>query len=218
MFCSISSDAKETLNVTTKSIVKEKREQAWRPRVRFLETREVETLTPRLSLSKEEHQDTWYPDHELAGFKSEIHASCQKIRDDQRATGDTDAVATVSSSPEIITRGLERLICMKREQNKILAIWGTLKAQQRNNDPEVIATIARRWSFIAKEMAIMEAARDYCEVYKPDEVESLSSRIKSFESIPFPIKLKRKNPTILSSSTAFETEDACGRNVRFRPK
>lgn len=217
MFCSISPDAEETLNVTTKSMVKEKQEQARRPRVRFLETREVEILTPISSLSKEEHQSTWYPDHELARFKSEIHDLCQKIRNDQRARGDVDAVATISSSPEVLTRGLEWKICKKRQQNKILAIWGTLKAQQRNNDPEVIAIIARRWSFIAKEMAIMEAARDYCEVYKPDEVGSLSSKIKSFESIPFPIKLKRKSPSI-PSSTAFETEDACGRNVRFRPK
>lgn len=196
--------------------------QVQQRRVRFLEARVVGIVAPRSSITMEEHQRVWYPIHEMDSFKTEIRTMCQKICEDRQqqqlahASGNTVANAA-TDSPAVLTRGLEHRICKNRQRNKAIAIWGTLKAQQRNNDPEFIAMIARKCSMLAKELAITEATRDYCEVYNPDAVALLLPQIESVASNPFPIKLKRKR----SSAATIAIDGGCGtttnaRNVRTR--
>lgn len=144
-------------------------------------------------IEEQEQSSTWYLPHELEHFKTEVRLASQAIREEERLSGNT-ATPSIYHTLERPMRGLEQRICKNRQKNKALAIWGTLKAQQRNNDPEFIAMIARKCSHTAKQLAFMEAARDYCEVYNPDEVLSLSAKIEQFALQSFPIKLKRKLP------------------------
>lgn len=201
---------------STTLTLERKRKQDQRRRVRFLDARVVGIVAPRSSISMEEYQSVWYPIHELDGFKTEIRSLCRKIRDDrqqQYANGNT-----ATNSSEVLTRGLEQRICKNRQRNKALAIWGTLKAQQRNNDPEFIAMIARKCNVLATELAITEATRDYCEVYNPDALALLLPHSKSVASNIFPLKLKRKCPP---SDATVAIEGGYGtttnsRNVRLR--
>jgi len=172
---------------------------------------EVVTSPTQCSAMKTEEQEctsTWYLPHELEIFKTEVRLESQAIRENDRLSGNT-AASSIYHTAERPMRGLEQRICKNRQKNKALAIWGTLKAQQRNNDPEFIAMIARKCSYTATQLAFMEAARDYCEVYNPDEVSSLSAQIEEFASKSFPIKLKRKSPESGPATTN-------GRNVRTR--
>jgi len=167
------------------------------------------TQSSIIQMQEQQHSSTWYLPHELQVFKAEVRFASQAIRDKQRLSGNT-AASSVYNTVEYPTRGLEQRICKNRQRNKALAIWGTLKAQQRNNDPEFIAMIARKCSHTASQLAYMEAALDYCEIYNPQQVSSLSAQIEKFASQSFPIKLKRKAP---ESAPATNTN---GRNVRVR--
>lgn len=193
---------------TPKPIIEQKRMRRLRPRVEFIGAQVVATVTSRCRLSFEEHHNTWYQVQELNCFKAEIRTVCNRIRNEQhsRDIAETSSTTKSESSDNIVTRGLEQRICKNRQRNKTLAIWGILKAQERNKHPEFIAKIARKCSFTAKELAIAEAARDFCEVYSPEKVEWLSPQIESMQSNPFPVKLKRKN--------SFESDS--GRNARLR--
>jgi hypothetical protein len=64
-------------------------------------------------------------------------------------------------------RGLEHRVCLNRQKNKYLAIRCTLKAQSRSRCPEFIARISSKCTSWAKELAVAEAHRDYCEAYCP---------------------------------------------------
>jgi len=215
-FVSIETEPMEKMNNNSKPSLKRSREQVRRPSVRFLDTPVAGIVTSISSISREECDDAWYSDNELAGFKNEIRALCKKNLDYEHISRNPDISDTTSATCEMDTRGIEQRICKNRQQNKFLALWGTLKAQQRNNDPEFIAAVARKCSVLATELAIMEGARDYCEVYEPDKVGLLLSRIKSFELSPFPIKLKRKSPSPSSYSTPITMTHICDRNLRRR--
>jgi len=212
------SPTKENISITpsTPVLFKQDRSQVHPGRVSFSKAEVVGTVTHRSVISREDHQKIWYLAHEQESFRTEVRTLCQKIRDDGLASDNT-AATTTHNSAEFPTRGLEQRICKNRQRNKALAIWGTLKAQQRNNDPEFIAMIARKCSLTATQLAYMEAARDYCEIYNPEAIASLSAEIESFASKSFPIRLKRKSP----DSTSVATNEGCGtntngRNVRIR--
>jgi len=186
-------------------------------RVSFSEHEFVDTVTQSSAIQLEDKQSsTWYLPQELHIFKMEVRLSTQAIRNKGISSGN-NATATMYNTVDYPTRGLEQRICKNRQRNKALAIWGTLKAQQRNNDPEFIAMIARKCSHSATQLAYMEAARDYCEIYNPEEVSSLSAQIERFASQSFPIKLKRKTPESASSSTSGNRGTKTNeRNVRIR--
>lgn len=188
-------------------------------RVSFLENEDFDSVAQSSAVPMEDEQtSTWYLPQELQVFKTEVRLSTQEIRSKGISSGN-NAAATIYNTVDFPTRGLEHRICKNRQRNKALAIWGTLKAQQRNNDPEFIAMIARKCSHSAAQLAYMEGARDYCEIYNPEEVSSLSAQIERFASQSFPIKLKRKTPdsasTPTSGSRGTKTND---RNVRIRLK
>lgn len=217
LVCSIEARVTEKTSIVSKYSLKKKRDQVQRSSVRFLDARVVGTVPSRSSLSLEELKTTWYSESELTRFQNEIRALCKTIRDCQRSSGSLDAPNTTVSTCEPEIRGLENRICRNRQRNKCLSIWVTLKAQQRNNDPAFIATVAQKCNFLATELAIMQGARDYGKVYEPDKARLLLSRIKSFESNAFPIKLKRKSPPPWSYATPNTVAPICDRNVRRRP-
>lgn len=194
------------------SIMKQERRKLTTRRVRFSHSEIVGTVVDRSEIPIEDYQNIWYFAHELESFKTEVRDACETIR------GNSAAPSIYNNSTEFPTRGLEQRMCKNRQRNKALGIWGTLKAQQRNKDPEFISMIARKCSFTAVQLAYMEAARDYCEIYNPSETAALSARIEEFAAQSFPIKLKRKSPD--SSSTSSDRDcganDANGRNVRIR--
>lgn len=85
------------------------------------------------------------------------------------------------------TRGLEHRVCINRQRHKHLAIRCTLKAQSRSRCPEFIARISSQCSQWARDLAIKEANRDYCEAYCPHK---LSPKILTNES-PFPVPIRQ---------------------------
>mmetsp|Transcript_7266 Transcript_7266/g.17718 ORF Transcript_7266/g.17718 Transcript_7266/m.17718 type:complete len:241 (-) Transcript_7266:152-874(-) len=186
-------------------------------RVSFSENDIVDTVAQTQIVPKEYQQSsTWYLPHELEIFKTEARLSTRAIRNKGISSG-ANTVATIYNTADFPTRGLEQRICKNRQRNKVLAIWGTLKAQQRNNDPEFIATIARKCSHSATQLAYMEGARDYCEMYNPEEVAPLSVQIERFATQSFPIKLKRKTPDAASPAiNRSEVTHTNCRNVRTR--
>jgi len=188
-----------------------------RRRVSFSNIDDVFRIESRCSfIPVEDHHNTWYRAHELDFFKFTVRSACQEIRDNGLPSSNT-AAPTMYNTARFPTRGLEQRICKNRQRNKALSIWGTLKAQQRSKDPEFIAMIARRCSFTASQLAYMEAARDFCEIYNPLEVDSLSAQIELFASQSFPIKLKRKSTDSASvSSNGDCRSNSNGRNVRIR--
>lgn len=190
---------------------KMQRKEGQTRRVRFSHARVVGTVVDRSVIPVEHHRDIWYLASELEEFKNEIRPVCQQIRDNGFSNGNAAAYALYNTA-DFSTRGLEQRMCKNRQRNKALAVWGTLKAQQRNNNPEFIAMIARKCSYTAAQLAYMEAARDYCEIYNPGKIASLSAQIESFASQSFPIKLKRKS----SDSDSSATDNSNGRNVRIR--
>lgn len=200
-------------NTNTNTNTNLERRQVRPRRVSFTKSEVVETIIEIPAIPLEDHHNIWYLAHELQSFKTQVRTESQEIRDNGLPTSNTSAAATtIYNSAEFPTRGLEHRICKNRQRNKALAIWGTLKAQKRSNDPEFIAMIARKCNYTATTLAYMEAARDYCVIYNPDEVASLSAQIESFASQSFPIKLKRKP----SPSEANNNTNTNGRNVRTR--
>ena len=213
-----SSSKNEIKSIIPSTPVHGQEQQQMQPRrVSFSENEVVDTLTQSSTPQMEDQQSsTWYLPHELEVFKTEVRLSTQAIRNNGISSGN-NAAATMYNTADFPTRGLEQRICKNRQRNKALAIWGTLKAQQRNNDPEFIAMIARKCSHSSTQLAYMEAARDYCEVYNPEEVVSLSAQIERFATQSFPIKLKRKTPDSASHATKRSREaHTNGRNVRTR--
>jgi len=200
----------------TSPVLKETRRKLNPRRVQFSHVQVVGTITNRLDIPISEHRNAWYFHHELEYFKNEVRTACQTIRDDGLSSGNSVA-STIYNSTNFTTRGLEQRMCKNRQRNKALSVWGTLKAQQRNRDPEFIAMIARKCSFSAAQLAYMEASRDYCEIYNPGQIESLSKQIEIFASQAFPIKLKRKTPDPTSEPTNTDfMPNTNGRNVRLR--
>jgi hypothetical protein len=166
-------------------------------------------IVPPSNLTEEENQRVWYTSSELIMMKNEIRTLSRIIRDDHHQHGGvllrtirtTTNRSPSSTSDTISTRGLELRLCKNRQQNKALAIWGTLKAQNRNNDPQFIAMLSQKCTAAAKELAIAEAVRDYCEVYNPDAIPFLSPNIEAIVLCPFPVKLKRKCSTTATTKT-----------------
>lgn len=197
-------------------VLKETNTQLNRRRVQFSHAHIVGTITNRQDIPIEDHRNIWYFAHEMDLFKNEVRVACKTISEEGFTNGNS-AASTIYNSTNFTTRGLEQRMCKNRQRNKALSVWGTLKAQQRNKDPEFIAMIAQKCSFPAVQLACLEAARDYCEVYKPGEIKSLSTQIETFASQAFPIKLKRKSPSPTSDSTNNDCmANTNSRNVKIR--
>lgn len=195
---------------TAKPFLKQTKRTLNTRQVRFTHAEVVGTITDRSAIPIEDRQNIWYFAYELEYFKNEVRMACQNI-------SGNSAASTIYNSTDFTIRGLEQRMCKNRQRNKALSIWGTLKAQQRNRDPDFIAMIARKCSFTAAQLAYMEAARDYCEIYNPGEMASLSAQIEAFSSQAFPIKLKRKSPSPTSAPTNGDCRaNTNGRNVRIR--
>lgn len=144
-----------------------------RRRVQFLEARVVSFITPGSCMSKEERDVIWYPQTDLHDFKFKARTLCRKLRE---TPDDSES-----------SRGLEHRICLERQRNKHLAMRFVLKAQIRSSDPEFIATVSNKCSAWAKEVALAEASRDFCEAYYPHLASNVNAAEQSF-GFPFPAK------------------------------
>ena len=173
-------------------------------RVQFFQARIVCTVTPNSSLTEEERNERWYQPQELDDFRNEARSLCREIRDQQ--TGGSNA-AEMGDFPN---RGLEHRVCIKRQRNKAIAVRCIIKAQDRNRDPSFIAMIAEKCTLWAKEVAAVEASRDYCIVYCPHLLSCVPT-IESIEQHPFPVKKRSATDTELDSQDEYN-----GRNLRGR--
>lgn len=85
-------------------------------------------------------------------------------------------------------RGLEHRVCLNRQRNKHLAIRCTLKAQSRSRCPEFIARISGKCTQWAKELAVAEADRDYCEAYCPQKLAGNPKVLQNESPFPVPVR------------------------------
>jgi hypothetical protein len=141
--------------------------------VQFHEARVVSLITPGSCMSKEERGDIWYQQKDLDYFKCQARTLCRKLRD------------TPDESES--SRGLEHRICLERQRNKHLAIRFVLKAQTRSSNPDFIATVSSKCTAWAREVALAEASRDFCEAYYPHMATHVPEAGGSNE-FPFPLK------------------------------
>jgi hypothetical protein len=197
------------IQTQTQTLERGREQQQQQRQVRFSSVMGI--IVPLSNLTEEENQRVWYTSNELIMMKNEVRALTREVRDDHHHQhgGVLRTIHTNSNSNRtssfndctMITRGLELRLCKNRQLNKSLAIWGTLKAQNRNNDPRFIAMISQKCTAVAKEMAIAEAVRDYCELYNPDAIPLVLPGIEAIALCPFPVKLKRKRNTATTTTT-----------------
>jgi hypothetical protein len=93
-----------------------------------------------------------------------------KERENDEAKKPASAVDESDVAHEGETRGLEQRVCLNRQRHKYLAIRCTLKAQMESRCPEFIARISNKCTQWAKELAVAEADRDFCEAYCPQRL------------------------------------------------
>jgi hypothetical protein len=159
-------------------------------RVAFRDFCNVSFITAGSSMSQEERNEVWYHPSDLDDFKCQVRTLCRKLR---------DAPESKESS-----RGLEHRVCLERQRNKHLAIRCILKAQRRSTCPEFVAMVSRKCTAWAKEVALVEASRDFCEAYYP----RLAAHVPEMgRSCAFPVPLKKRG---------LDPNESSERNVRQR--
>ena len=182
--------------------------------VRFHEARVVSLLVPGSEMSQTERNVLWYHTSELDAFKTQARNQCRQMR----VTCAIECVSPFQQQHlyEESCRGLEHRICLERQKNKVLAIRCTLKAQSRfNHNADDIALVAVKCTAWAKEVAMVEASRDFCDVYHPH----LSSVIQDVASPTsnFPLPFRRSGERSISSSNSSNnnpTSNCSSRNKR----
>jgi hypothetical protein len=143
-------------------------------RVQFFEARVVSFLEPCSSMSLDERRQVWYQAKDLEEFKRQARTLCRRLR-------------TSPIVDEETARGLEHRICFERQKNKVLALRCILKAQRRLAHHEQVAMVARKCTAWAKEVAIVEATRDFCEAYHP-HLTALVHDVSCSSDFPFALK------------------------------
>jgi hypothetical protein len=166
---------------------------ASRRRVNFKDARIVGFVTLGSSMTQEERNNVWYQSTDLDDFKTQARSLCRRLREEDEEHTEK--------------RGLEHRVCLDRQRNKCLALRCTLKAQSRSSCPEFIARISTKCTAWAKEVALAEATRDFCEVYYPHLVAHIPAVTKT--SCPFPVPLKKRE-------CDHQSDDSGKRRLRVR--
>jgi hypothetical protein len=161
--------------------------------VRFHEAIIISFVTPASSMSQQERDAAWYPTNDLDAFKTEARLLSRKLRVEP-------STCTKGSSH---TRGLEQRVSLERQRNKIMALRCILKAHQQFTDSERVAIAARKCTAWAREVALVEGSRDFCEAYYP-ALTSLVPGVVSTSS-DFPFRVKKR------SSESSQDADRCVR-------
>jgi hypothetical protein len=141
----------------------------------------IRIVPNQMELSTEERNAIWYPQDELEFFREEARTMCRQLR-----TEPTRSYENCS------TRGLESRVSLKRQHHRLLSIKCVMKAQERSREVDFIAIISQKCTLWSTKVAILEAQRDYCEIYQPN----MLSMLPSVEDIPcttgWPIQFKKK--------------------------
>jgi hypothetical protein len=166
--CAIPFDAKEL----SRAIFKPRRN------VRFHEARIVSILTPASSMSQDLRDAAWYPRNDLDAFKTEARLLSRKLR----------AEPSICNEASSHTRGLEHRVSLERQRNKIMTLRCILKAHQKFADPEHVAIAARKCTAWAREVALVEGSRDFCEAYYPDLTSLVPGVVSTSSDFPFGLK------------------------------
>lgn len=124
-------------------------------RVSFHDTRREVRVISLACLSEQLRNDIWYSQNEIDAMRTEARDLCRFLR------------GNASQALDDQTRGLELRISLERQCRKQLTVQGVVEAQRRCADPAFLACIAQRCSALPKELALAQAQRDYCTVYKP---------------------------------------------------
>ena len=156
-------------------------------RVRFHEARVVSLLVPVSEMSQNERDELWYHTSELDAFKTQARNQCRDMR--VRCALQLMSPVQQEQHYQESSRGLEHRICLERQKNKVLAIRCTLKAQIRfHNNPMHIAMVATKCTSWAKEVALVEASRDFCDVYHPHLSHLIQDVTSPTSSFPVPLR------------------------------
>jgi hypothetical protein len=129
---------------------------------------EAETLIGSANSNKLGSTDTISGSFHPHSFES-IPTQREGEEDDQdKKPAAVDCPLEVTCDGE--SRGLEHRVCLNRQRHKYLAIRCTLKAQMQSRCPDFIARISSKCTEWAKEIAVAEADRDFCEAYCPQRL------------------------------------------------
>jgi hypothetical protein len=163
-------------------------------KVRFHDARIVSYVTPASSMSQEERDAAWYPTNHLDAFKTEARSLSRKLRLEPWT-------CTKGSSH---ARGLEHRVSLERQRNKIMALRCILKAQHKFTDSEHVAIAARKCTAWAREVALVEGSRDFCEAYCPALTSLVPGVVSSSSDFPFGVVKRRR-----SCSESSQEADRC---------
>jgi hypothetical protein len=129
---------------------------------------ETETLSGSTNTNTLGSSDTIYGSVSPHSFESISTQRGGEEDDPDKKPAAVDGVSDVTCDGE--SRGLEHRVCLNRQRHKYLAIRCTLKAQMQSRCPDFIARISSKCTQWAKEIAVAEADRDFCEAYCPQRL------------------------------------------------
>jgi hypothetical protein len=148
--------------------------------VRFFEARIVTLLVPGSEMSQEERDEIWYQSIQLEGFKTQARNQCRKMR--------VCCHIAVEEEEKESPRGLEHRVCLERQKNKVLGMRCILKAQSQFSNSDHIAMVAIKCTAWAREVALVEASRDFCEAYHPELTALVPDVAPGSSAFPFALK------------------------------
>ncbi|CAB9517589.1 expressed unknown protein [Seminavis robusta] len=169
-------------------------------RVTFRSTRTEVHIESLALLPDDKKDELWHKDTDIEAFKARERLLCEEIR--------------LGLSNEQNTRGLELRLCQERQKRKYMIIHAILRAQKRYKDPKQLSNIARKCSVWSKAIAAITAQRDYCELYDPARLASITP-IPPVDNYPLPFKAREPVAKIPVKRPISPTIPQ--RNVRPRP-
>jgi hypothetical protein len=154
--------------------------------VRFAQ--EVVSSSSRSSpMRSEETKDLWYGQHDLAAFKAGVLEIVLSLREGCPIKCES-------------TRGLENWTHVERFQHRrTMTTRYTLQAHREGMSADQLATVTRKCTSWSKEVALVQALHDYCDVYEP----SMSSLVPEVTIAPpeFSATRKRNAATLAAASS-----------------
>jgi hypothetical protein len=138
-----------------------------------------------MKIDVEDTAGLWYTQKETLSFKESLH---------KLASSETKGHSINGES----TRGAERLN-LQRLRNKSLTRECILQTHRKGDSEEHTATVARKCTLWTKEIALIQALQDYCDVYQP----SMTSLVPNVVALPPYFSVTPKKRVFPDSSNEF---------------
>ena len=146
----------------------------------------------------------WYQPQEIFAFRKQVRKLLRthKLKNQGKMMNGYD--------DDEVFRGLECWV-LERRLHRHKTIQCTLSAYKKGLNPDVTAQIENRCAAWSREIAFVQASRDYCNVYQP----SMANTIPKLSNIPpaFPFTLKPTSSR-KSRSAAVQDDNSTGSSSR----